>query len=42
MQTNCKVNAAIESKSKATMIGDRRKEGKDHCFKCGEKGHIAW
>ena len=32
MQPNYKVNATI---------GDQRKEGKDHCFKCGEKGRMA-
>ena len=33
MQPNYKANADI---------GDRRKVGKDHCFKFGEKGHMAW
>ncbi len=24
------------------MVDERREEGKDHCFKCREKGHMAW
>ena len=37
MQPNYKANAAIALKSKATMIGDQRKEGKDHCLSVGKR-----
>ncbi|GMY33688.1 Transposon Ty3-G Gag-Pol polyprotein [Fagus crenata] len=42
MQPSYKSNNAIESKGKPTVVDERRKESKDHFFKCREKGHMAW
>lgn len=42
MQPNYKANTAIGLKNKAPMVDERRKESKDDCLKCREKGQMAW